>query len=119
MILKGEMNFILISITFILLLPFQQCEPLIRVCSSSQYKRIVEDTCSSVFKRNSMPTFSWDDLVDEIVEEKRSIEDEGNFNKLEKDISIKCCVVGCPYSLYAAHCELRKRNFQSSWQMDD
>lgn len=26
-------------------------DPLIRVCDSSQYKRVVEDTCSSVYKR--------------------------------------------------------------------
>lgn len=38
------------------------------------------------------------------------LDDEGEENKLEKDISIKCCVLGCPYSLYAAHCELRKRS---------
>lgn len=26
-------------------------DPLIKVCDSSQYKRVVEDTCSSVYKR--------------------------------------------------------------------
>lgn len=114
------MQFILILVIFILLLPpFAKSEPLIRVCSSSQYKRIVEDTCSSVYKRSGhlqpLDKFTSSDLV-AIALDKRSIEDESSVNKLEKDISVKCCVIGCPYSLYAAHCELRKRN--QFWNSD-
>lgn len=129
------MNLLIITVTLIVLLPVTtRSEPLIRVCSSSEYKRIVEDTCSSVYKRsvnifgeNDYYNSATADDADELIGlNKRRIEDEKDENnviermeKIERDISVKCCVLGCPYSLYAAHCDLRKRNYRTNYQQMD
>lgn len=43
---------------FLIIAPFisfSSGDPLITVCTSSQYKRVVEDTCASVYKRTKHP----------------------------------------------------------------
>lgn len=48
---KWQVIVFIICITVLMHVSLMMADPLIKVCDSGQYKRIVEDTCSSVYKR--------------------------------------------------------------------
>ena len=50
--MRKEWSAVLVALSLLTLtLDSLSADPLIKVCDSSQYKRVVEDTCSSVYKR--------------------------------------------------------------------
>ena len=54
-----RMQLVIYSLSLLTILAFiahfASADPLITVCNTSQYKRVVEDTCSSIYKRTKHP----------------------------------------------------------------
>ena len=48
---KCQVAVLVVFILIVMHMDLLFADPLIKVCDSSQYKRVVEDTCSSVYKR--------------------------------------------------------------------
>jgi len=94
-------------------------EPLIQVCSTSEYKRVVEDTCSSVYKRDPkhsrlhFHTYTYPrhrEYDEEAVRYRRRsmiirlLRRRRSENYGFSDLPEHCCAIGCPHSVYAEHC---------------
>lgn len=129
-----------LTLTSVIFISFLICSSsagiLIRVCNTSQYKRVVEDTCSSVYKRgkgsaiifNSYGTYAhrryrrkrkFSKLLPLSLRSKTStwilflkvlyltsVLFPGSPNYGFSDLPTHCCAIGCPHSVYADHCNL-------------
>lgn len=84
-------NFILealVSLSFLLIIihvEFSHSDPLITVCDSSQYKRVVEDTCSSVYKRMKHPHHHFESIRhhDDHIEKHRHRHYHSNHRRIK------------------------------------